>query len=114
MLSHEPIIVKVYTSQEKCHPPPKPDRRNASSKPPQRHETLANQIAHLHSLSKTDLLAQAHHLSGLPLIKSNLLKQSPKLNKSKALGQSFPHPGPPFDALAVARYKKAENCVHPV
>jgi len=68
----------------------------------------------------TDLLAQAHHLSGLPLIKTNLLKKSPKLrkspklNESKPLGQPLPHPGPPFNALAAARYKKAENHVHPV
>jgi len=111
-------------SQEKCHPPPKPltltqlDGRNASSKTPRRHTTLANQIAHLHSLSTMDHLAQAHHLSGLPLFESNLLKQSTKPRnppeQSKLLGQPLPHPGHPFDTLAVARYKKAANHVHPV
>jgi len=64
MPSHEPITVKVYMSQEKCHPPPKPitlpklDGRNASAKPPQRHATLDEKIALLHSLSTTDLLAR--------------------------------------------------------
>ena len=77
-------------------------------------------MAYLHSLTTTDLLAQAHHLSGLPSIKSNLLAQSPKprkppeLSKSKLLGQPLPHPGPPFNAIAAARYKKAANHVHPI
>src|SRR5882724_7450377 len=33
MLSHEPITVKVYMSQEKHHLPPESDRSNPSSKP---------------------------------------------------------------------------------
>ena len=82
MLLHEPITVKVYTSQEQCHLPPMPfiplrlDRRNAET--PGIHTTLANQIAHLHSLSMPDHLAQGHHLSGLPLIKLNILIKSPE------------------------------------
>ena len=89
------------------------------------HATSANKLAHLHSLSTTDLLAQAFHLSGLPLIKSTLLKKLPKLRKSNELrkapkpskpkiqGHPFPYAGLPFDTLAVARYKKATNQVHP-
>src|SRR5882724_11650548 len=117
MPSHEHITVKVYTSQEKNHLPSELDRRNPLSKPLQRHASSANQIAHLHSLSTTELLSQACCLSGLPLINSNLSKQSPKLNESKGLGHPLPHPGPPgppFDILAAARYKKAANNVHPV
>ena len=120
MPPHEPITVKVYMSQEKHHLPPKPDRRNPLSEPPQRHATSADQIAHLHSLSTTDLIAQVCHLSGLPLIISNLPKQSPEprkspeLNKYNALGQPLPHPQPSFDALAAARYKKTANCVYPI
>jgi len=74
-------------------------------------------MAHLHSLSTTELLAQVFHLSGLPLIKSNLLKPSPELNNPKGLVHPPPHPEPsvtPFGALAMARYKKVANCVHPV
>jgi len=117
MLSHEAITVKVYTSQEKHHLPSKPDRRNWLSKLPWRHASSANQMAHLQSLSTTELLTQARHLSGLPLIESNLLKPSPKLNYFKGLGHPPPHAEPsvpPFGTLAVARYKKAANHVHPV
>jgi len=74
-------------------------------------------MAHLHSLSTTELLAQARRLSGLPLIKSNLPNPSPKPNDPKGLVHPPPHPEPsvtPFSALATARYKKAANCVHPV
>src|SRR5882724_8252119 len=77
-------------------------------------------MAQLYSLSTRDLLAQAHHLSGLPSFESNLPNKSSEPSKSsglkkplkpsKPLGQTHPH----FDALAVARYKKAENHVHPV
>jgi len=119
MLLHEPITVKIYMSQENCHLPPKPitlpelDGRNASSKLPGMQASFANKIAHLHSLSMTDLLAQAHHLSHLPLIKSILLKKSPELRKFKPLGQPTPHAGHPFDALAAAIYKKAETMCTP-
>src|SRR5882724_9834769 len=77
-------------------------------------------MAQLYSLSTRDLLAQAHHLLGLPSFESNLPNKSseprkssrPKkpLEPSKPLGQTHPH----FDALAAARYKKAANHVHPV
>jgi len=124
MLSHESITIKVYMSQEKCHPSPEPitlpklDRRCPSSKLPHMHATSADQIAHCHSLSTT-YLDQLCCLSGLPLIKSNLLKQSPEPRKppepntSRPLDHPPPHPGLPFDALAVARYKKTANHVHP-
>jgi len=74
-------------------------------------------MAQLHSLSTIELLAQAHHLSGPPLIKSNLLNPSPELNDPKGWVHPPPHPEPsvtPFSALAAARYKKVANCVHPV
>src|SRR5882724_5551367 len=117
MLAHEVITVKVYMSQEKCHFPSEPDRRNPLPKLPQGQTSLANQMAHLHSLSSTELLAQARCLSGLPLIKSNLPNPSPESNDAKGLVHPPPHPEPsvtPFSALALARYKKAANCVHPV
>src|SRR5882724_2774543 len=77
-------------------------------------------MAQLYSLSMRDLLAQAHHLSGLPSFESNLPNKSsepskysgPKkpLEAGKPSGQTCPH----LDALAVARYKKAANHVHPM
>src|SRR5882724_2724975 len=77
-------------------------------------------MAQLYSLSMRDLLAQAHHLSGLPSFKSNLPNKSSELSKSsgpkkplepsKPSGQTRLH----FDTLAVARYKKAANRVHPM
>jgi len=42
------------------------------------------------------------------------LRKSPELNKPKPLGHPFLHAELPFDALVMARYKKATNCVHPV
>src|SRR5882724_2676492 len=54
MSSHEPITVKVYTIQEKHHFPSKLDRGNPLPKLPQRQTSLANQMAHLHSLSTTE------------------------------------------------------------
>src|SRR5882724_632793 len=104
-------------SQEKHHFPSELDRRNPLSKLPRRQTISANQMAHLHSLSTTELLAQARCLSGLPLIKSNLPNPSPKLNDPKGWVHPPPHPEPsvtPFSALATARYKKVANHVHPV
>jgi len=101
MLPHEVITVKVYMSQENHHFPPEPDRRNPFPKLPRRQTSLANQMAHLHSLSTTELLAQARHLSGLPLIKSNLPNPSPELNDPKGLVHPPPEPSVnPFFCLS--------------
>src|SRR5882724_2824774 len=117
MPPHEVITVKVYMSQEKHHFPSEPDRINPLPKLLQGQTSSANQMAHLHSLSTTELLAQACCLSGLPLIKSNLPNPSPELNDPNGLVHPPPHPEPsvtPFATLAAARYKKAANHVHPV
>src|SRR5882724_11090646 len=117
MPPNEVITVKVYMSQEKHHFPSEPNRRNPFPKLLRRQTSSANQMAHLHYLSTTELLSQAHHLSGLPLIKSNLPNPSPEPNDPKGLVHPPPHPEPsvtPFSALAATRYKKAANHVHPV
>src|SRR5882672_11220645 len=74
-LSHEPITVKVYSSQAFHHipvKPPDPVQGHMSPKPPENseiHATSAGQLSHLHSLSTAQLLAQAHRLSGLPPVR---------------------------------------------
>jgi len=42
------------------------------------------------------------------------LRKSPEPRKPKPLGHPFPHAGLPIDTLAMARYKKAANHIHPV
>src|SRR5882672_12203182 len=88
-LSHEPITVKVYSSWAFHHLPVKPPESvqgHMSPKPPEIsevHATSASQLSHLHSLSTTRLLAQAHRLSGLLPVRPIPPKQkkSPKPTK---------------------------------
>src|SRR5882724_11355134 len=117
MSSHEPITVKVYMSQEQHRPSLEPNISNTLSKPSQTPVASSDKMAQLYSLSMRDLLAQAHHLSGLPSFESNLPKKSSKPSKSSGLkkpleagkpsGQTCPH----FDSIAAARYKKTANRV---
>jgi len=96
---------------------PSRTERNPLSKLPWRQASLANLMAHLHSLSTTELLARLTICQAYLLIKSNLLKPSPELNNPKGLVHPLPHPESsvtPFGTLAVARYEKVANCVHPV
>src|SRR5882724_868333 len=72
MSSHEPITVKVYMSQEQHHPSLALNISNTSSKPSRTPIASSDKMAQLYSLSMRDLLAQAHHLLGLPSFKSNL------------------------------------------
>src|SRR5882672_7427252 len=123
-LSHEPVTVKVYSSQAFHHlpvKPPEPVLGHMSPKPPENseiHGTSAGQLSHLRSLSTAQLLAQAHRLSGLPPVRPI----PPEQNKSPEPAEPMkppelksPEPKKPFfDALTSARYKKAANRIRPV
>src|SRR5882672_8765019 len=119
-LSHEPVTVKVYSSQAFQHlpvKPPEPVQGHMSPKPPENseiHGTSAGQLSHLHSLSTAQLLAQAHRLSGLPPIRPIPPEQNKtpepaeptKPPEPKSPKPKSPEPKKPFfDALTLARYK---------